>query len=192
MNRMNLILVLILAFAAVALGWPAQNSNPKVLIKTTKGDITVELYQAKAPITVNNFLTYVADKFYEGTIFHRVIPGFMIQGGGLTEEMHQKAARSAIKNEAGNGLKNLRGTLAMARTAVVNSATCQFFINLVDNPDLNHSDNTDEGFGYCVFGKVIDGMAVVDAIAQVPTGTRGGHRDVPREPVVILSAELLK
>jgi len=189
---MNLILVLILAFAAVALGWPAQNSNPKVLIKTTKGDITVELYQAKAPITVNNFLTYVADKFYEGTIFHRVIPGFMIQGGGLTEEMHQKAARSAIKNEAGNGLKNLRGTLAMARTAVVNSATCQFFINLVDNPDLNHSDNTDEGFGYCVFGKVIDGMAVVDAIAQVPTGTRGGHRDVPREPVVILSAELLK
>jgi len=166
-------------------------ANPKVLLKTSKGNITLELFPAKAPVTVKNFLSYVNDKFYNGTIFHRVIKGFMIQGGGLTEDMHQKAARPPIKNEAANGLKNVRGTVAMARSAVVDSATCQFFINLVDNPNLDHRDNTEEGFGYCVFGRVVAGMDVVDAIAESPTGTRRGHRDVPREPVVIISAEVV-
>jgi cyclophilin family peptidyl-prolyl cis-trans isomerase len=166
-------------------------ANPKVLLKTSKGNITLELFPAKAPVTVKNFLSYVNDKFYNGTIFHRVIKGFMIQGGGLTEDMHQKAARPPIKNEAANGLKNVRGAVAMARSAVVDSATCQFFINLVDNPNLDHRDNTEEGFGYCVFGRVVAGMDVVDAIAESPTGTRRGHRDVPREPVVIISAEVV-
>jgi cyclophilin family peptidyl-prolyl cis-trans isomerase len=166
-------------------------ANPKVLLKTSKGDITLELYPAKAPVTVKNFLSYVNDKFYNGTIFHRVIKGFMIQGGGLTEDMHQKAARPPIKNEAANGLKNVRGAVAMARSTVVDSATCQFFINLVDNPNLDHKDNTEEGFGYCVFGRVVAGMDVVDAIAEAPTGTRRGHRDVPREPIVIISAEVV-
>lgn len=166
-------------------------ANPKVLLKTSKGDITLELFPAKAPVTVKNFLSYVNDKFYNGTIFQRVIKGFMIQGGGLTEDMHQKAARPPVKNEAGNGLKNIRGAVAMARSTVVDSATCQFFINLVDNPNLDHRDNTEEGFGYCVFGRVVAGMDVVDAIAEAPTGTRRGHRDVPREPVVIISAEVV-
>jgi cyclophilin family peptidyl-prolyl cis-trans isomerase len=163
----------------------------KVLMKTSKGDITIELYPAKAPITVKNFLSYVKDKFFDGTIFHRVIPNFMIQGGGMTPEMHEKPANPPIKNEAGNGLKNARGTLAMARTGVVDSATCQFFINLKDNGFLDHKDNSAEGFGYCVFGKVVAGMDVVDAIAKVKTGGKRGHDDVPFEPVTILSVEVL-
>ena len=162
----------------------------RVLMKTTKGDITIELYAAKAPITVKNFLSYVKDKFYDGTIFHRVMSGFMIQGGGMTPDMHEKESKPPIKNEATNGLANDRGTIAMARTSEVDSATCQFFINLVNN-NLNHEDNTPEHFGYCVFGKVVAGMEVVDAIAKVPTGTRGMHRDVPREPVTILSVEIV-
>jgi cyclophilin family peptidyl-prolyl cis-trans isomerase len=162
----------------------------KVLMKTSKGDITIELYAAQAPITVKNFLSYVKSKFYEGTIFHRVMPGFMIQGGGLTADMHEKASKPSIKNEAANGLKNDRGTIAMARTSEVDSATCQFFINLVNN-NLNHQDNTPEHFGYCVFGKVVAGMEVVDAIAKVPTATKGMHGNVPREPVTILSVEVV-
>ena len=167
------------------------SANPKVLLKTSKGDITLELYPAKAPITVKNFLTYVNDKFYDGTIFHRVIPGFMIQGGGLTADMSEKANRPTIKNEAGNGLKNDRGTIAMARLPEPDTASSQFFINLVNN-NLNHKDDSVEGFGYCVFGKVISGMNVVDAIAQVPTGNKRGHASGPIEPVTLLSATVVK
>jgi cyclophilin family peptidyl-prolyl cis-trans isomerase len=170
----------------------APAANPKVLIKTSVGDITIELNPAKAPVTVKNFLTYVNDKFFDGTIFHRVMPGFMIQGGGMTADMHEKSANPPIKNEAGNGLKNDRGTIAMARTNIVDSATCQFFINLKDNVFLNHKDNTNEGFGYCVFGKVVAGMDVVDKIAKVPTGNKSIHQNVPLEPITILSAEVVK
>jgi len=163
----------------------------KILMKTSKGDITIELNAAKAPITVKNFLSYVKDGFFAGTIFHRVMPGFMIQGGGMTAEMHEKDSKPPIKNEAGNGLKNDRGTIAMARTGVVDSATCQFFINLVNNDGLNHKDNSQEGFGYCVFGKVVAGMDVVDAIAKVKTGNRPPHQNVPLEPITILSVEII-
>jgi peptidyl-prolyl cis-trans isomerase A (cyclophilin A) len=178
-----------LAGVALAMG-PA--ANPKVLFKTTKGDITIELYPAKAPITVKNILDYVNAKFYDGLIFHRVIPNFMIQCGGMDADMRQKSGNPAIKNEAGNGLKNTRGSVAMARTNVVDSATSQFFINLKDNAFLNHKDDTPEGFGYCVFGTVVAGMDVVDAIAKVPTGSRRGNGDVPIAPITILSATVVK
>lgn len=163
----------------------------KVLMKTSKGDITIELNAAKAPVTVKNFLSYVKDGFYNGTIFHRVISGFMIQGGGVTAEMHEKNAKAPIKNEAGNGLKNLRGTIAMARTTDVDSATCQFFINHKDNAFLDHKNDTPDGFGYCVFGKVVAGMDAVDAIAKVKTGTKHGMENVPLETVAILSVEVI-
>jgi peptidyl-prolyl cis-trans isomerase A (cyclophilin A) len=166
-------------------------ANPKVLFKTTKGDITIELYPAQAPITVKNILAYVEVKFYDGLTFHRVIPGFMIQCGGLTAEMSSRAGNPPIKNEAGNGLKNTRGSVAMARTDIVDSATSQFFINLKDNAGLNHKNETPEGFGYCVFGKVVAGMDVVDAIAKVPTTSKRGHGDVPVEPITILSATVV-
>ncbi len=169
----------------------AEQSNPKVLMKTSKGDITVELYADKAPITVENFLSYVDEKFYDGTIFHRVIKEFMIQGGGLTEDFNEKPAKPPIKNEAANGLKNKRGTIAMARMPEINSATCQFFINHVDNSFLDHKDNTPEGFGYAVFGKVTEGMDVVDAIANVKTMAKHGMRDVPRETISIISVRRL-
>lgn len=156
-----------------------------VVFATSMGDITIELNPDKAPITVENFLEYVDAHFYDGTIFHRVIPGFMIQGGGLTPEMKQKQNRPPIENEADNGLKNERGTVSMARTQDVNSATSQFFINLADNTFLNHGVR---GFGYAVFGKVTEGMDIVDKIAQAPTGNIGMHRDVPVEPVIIKSA----
>jgi len=167
-------------------------ANPKVLFKTSQGDITIELYPAKAPVTVQNVLDYVEAKFYDGLIFHRVIPNFMIQCGGMDAEMRQKSGNPAIKNEAGNGLKNTRGSVAMARTNIVDSATSQFFINLKDNAFLNHKDNTPEGFGYCVFGKVVAGMEVVDAIAKVPTVNKRGHGDVPLAPITILSATVVK
>jgi cyclophilin family peptidyl-prolyl cis-trans isomerase len=170
--------------ASVAL----QAANPLVLLKTSKGDITIELFQDQAPISAKNFLSYVDEKFYDGTVFHRVIKGFMIQGGGMTADMHEKSAKPPIKNEAGNGLKNKRGTLAMARTPEIDSATCQFFINLVDNTFLDHQQGGPDKFGYAVFGKVVAGMDVVDAITAVPTGAKGMHRDVPREPVTLLSA----
>ncbi len=156
-----------------------------VILTTTHGDITIELFEDDAPITVENFLTYVDEGFFDGTIFHRVIPGFMIQGGGLTEGLQEKSSHSPIKNEAGNGRINTRGTLAMARTQVVDSATAQFFINLSDNAFLDH---TPLNFGYAVFGQVTDGMDVVDTIAAVPTGHRGMHADVPTETVSIESA----
>lgn len=159
----------------------------KVLIKTNKGDITIALDAAKAPLTVANFLQYVDDGFYAGTIFHRVIDGFMIQGGGFTRDMVQKPTRSPVKNEAANGLKNKRGTIAMARTSVVDSATAQFFINVVDNGFLDFRSPTPQGFGYCVFGEVVDGMDAVDAIRTVKTGRSGYMTDVPVEPVEIIS-----
>lgn len=159
-------------------------ANPKVLLKTTKGDITIELYPAKAPVTVKNILDYVNDKFYDGLIFHRVIPGFMIQCGGLTAEMSSKSGKAPIKNESGNGLSNSRGSVAMARTQDLDSATSQFYINLVNNYNLDEMK-------YCVFGKVVAGMDVVDAIAKVPTGNKRGHQNVPLEPVTILTAEVI-
>ena len=149
------------------------------------GTITLELDEAKAPLTVANFVQYAKDGFYDGTIFHRVIDGFMIQGGGFTKDMNQKDTREAIRNEAMNGLKNDRGTIAMARTSVVDSATSQFFINLVDNDFLNFQNPTPQGFGYAVFGKVTDGMDVVDAIGKVRTGNVGYFQNVPAETVTI-------
>ena len=164
---------------------PQEGTPPVVIIKTSKGDITVKLDAEKAPITVENFLAYVDSGHYANTIFHRVIPNFMIQGGGFTPDMAQKPTRDAIKNEAQNGLKNKRGTIAMARTQVIDSATSQFFINVVDNEFLNFRAPNPSGFGYCVFGEVTDGMDVVDAIRAVQTGRSGPHSDVPVEPVVI-------
>jgi cyclophilin family peptidyl-prolyl cis-trans isomerase len=160
--------------------------NPTVVMSTSLGKVTVELLADRAPVTVQNFLAYVDDGFFDGTIFHRVIPGFMVQGGGFGPDMRQKATRAPIKNEADNGVKNSRGTLAMARTSDVNSATAQFFVNLVDNGFLDHGGRD---FGYAVFGRVTAGMDVVDAIAKVKTGRNGPHGDVPVEPVVIQSVK---
>ncbi len=165
----------------------AAQANPKVLMKTSKGDITIELYLKKAPITVNNFLAYVDEERYDGLIFHRVIKGFMIQGGGYDADFHKKATKPPIKNEATNRLKNKKGTIAMGRLPEVHSASNQFYINHVDNPGLNHRDNTPEGFGYCVFGKVIKGMDVVDAIANTPVTTKRGFQNVPSETITIIS-----
>ena len=156
-----------------------------VTIKTSKGDITLELFEDKAPETVKNFLDYARSGHYNGTIFHRVINGFMIQGGGFDESFTQKETGNAIKNEAGNRLSNKSGTIAMARTSEVNSATNQFFINVSDNDFLDHKDKTPQGFGYCVFGQVTEGMDVVNKIKEVETGNRGMHGDVPLENVVI-------
>ncbi len=166
--------------------------NPVVLMKTSLGNIKIELWPDKAPETVKNFLAYVNDGFYNGTIFHRVIGNFMIQGGGFTPDMAQKPTMAPVKNEARSDVGNERGTIAMARTMVVDSATAQFFINVVDNPSLNHMDNTAPGYGYAVFGKVIDGMDVVDKIKDVATVTRGPFQNVPVTPVVIESATVEK
>ena len=164
-----------------------QAAKPVVVMETSKGTIKIELWPRKTPMTVKNFLRYTDEKFYDKTIFHRVIKGFMIQGGGFTADMKQKATHDPIKNEASAELKNLRGTIAMARTGIVDSATSQFFINHADNKFLNHRDKTPRGYGYCVFGKVIEGMKVVDAIAAVRTGTQAGMANVPVETVTILS-----
>ena len=157
----------------------------KATIETDLGTIELELDEKKAPVTVKNFADYAKGGHYDGTIFHRVINGFMIQGGGFTHDMQQKETKAPIRNEAMNGLKNARGTIAMARTMVVDSATSQFFINLVDNGFLDFRNPTPQGFGYAVFGKVTKGMEVVDKIAKVQTGNRGMHQDVPVKPVVI-------
>ena len=167
--------------------------NPKVKMTTSKGDVIIELYADKAPVTVENFLRYVNDGAYNGTIFHRVIKGFMNQGGGFTPDLQKRPAKyPPIRNEADNGLKNKRGTIAMARTSDPNSATNQFFINTVDNDFLNFRDKSLQGWGYTVFGKVTEGMDVVDSIAAVKTGPRGPFRsDVPLETIEIKSIELL-
>jgi peptidyl-prolyl cis-trans isomerase B (cyclophilin B) len=165
---------------------PTEGENPMVIMKTSKGDIKLKLFADQAPISVKNFLAYVDSGHYEGTIFHRVIPNFMIQGGGFTADMQQKPTLAPIKNEAQNGLLNKRGTVAMARTGVIDSATSQFFINVVDNAFLNFRSPDMQGFGYCVFAEVVEGMEVVDAIRGVPTGRSGPHSDVPTEAVEII------
>jgi peptidyl-prolyl cis-trans isomerase B (cyclophilin B) len=169
----------------------ADSGKPVVRLETTKGNIVLELDREKAPKTVDNFLSLVESGFYEGTIFHRVIKGFMIQGGGLTENMTQKPTGVPIPNEADNSLKNVRGSIAMARTQDPHSATSQFFINTVDNAFLNHSSKTLSGWGYCVFGRVVEGMDVVDAIESSPTTTYGMYTDVPSEPIVINKASVV-
>ena len=162
-----------------------------VKLQTTMGDITLELDNEKAPKTVENFLQYVKDGFFDGTIFHRVIDGFMIQGGGFEPDMTQKPTRGMLENEAANGLKNDAYTVAMARTPNPHSATAQFFINVSNNSFLNHSSPTPQGFGYAVFGKVVEGKEVVDAMKKVRTGSRAGHQDVPVEDIVITKAEIV-
>ncbi len=164
-------------------------SNPQVVFHTSKGDIVIELESAKAPKTVENFLAYTRSGHFDGTVFHRVMPGFVIQGGGFTADMKQKPTKAGIENEAKNGLKNVRGSLSMARTPDPNSATSQFFVNLVDNKGLDPSPDRDP-WGYAVFGRVVEGMDVVDAIAKVPTGNRGPHQNVPVDPIVITKAEI--
>ena len=170
--------------AAPAPATPAPG-NPVVVVSTSLGDITLELFKDRAPVSVENFLRYAQEGFYEGTIFHRVKADFMIQGGGFTPEMFEKPTRPPIQNEATNGLKNARGTLAMARTRVLRSATSQFYINVVDNRRLDHTGYSPDEFGYAVFGRVLSGMDVVDKIAAVPTTTKSEMDDVPATPVLI-------
>ncbi len=177
---------LLMATASAETKQQTANKPAVVVLSTTLGDITLELYPDKAPITVKNFLSYVDSGFYSDTVFHRVIPGFMIQGGGFTEDMNQKKTQAPIKNEANNGLRNTIGSIAMARTQVVDSATAQFFINLKDNSFLDHGVRD---YGYAVFGKVIKGMEIVDTIAAVHTGRKGMHQNVPLEPVIIKTAK---
>jgi peptidyl-prolyl cis-trans isomerase B (cyclophilin B) len=170
----------------------AERSHPLVKLETSMGDITLELYPDKAPVTVANFLDYVKSGFYNGTIFHRVISGFMIQGGGLDAQMQEKTTRAPIKNEADNGLTNDAYTVAMARTSAPHSATAQFFINVANNAFLNHKGQTPQGWGYAVFGKVIKGQEVVDKIKAVATTNRGPHENVPQEPVTIIKATVVQ
>lgn len=171
---------------------PPSAEPVRVLLSTSEGDIELALFPDRAPETVSNFVQYVEDGHYAGTVFHRVINGFMIQGGGFDEKLNQRPTRAAIKNEAANGLKNKRGTIAMARTPMVDSATSQFFINVVDNAFLDYRAPTPQGFGYCVFGEVTKGMDVVDAIKAVPTGNKKGMGDVPNEDIVIREARILE
>lgn len=192
---LKLIALCFIGLAMVAAGAAKAADNPMVAIETSMGTIKVELFADKAPITVKNFLSYTDDKFYDGTIFHRVIgkenggKDFMVQGGGMLPGMKEKPTKEQIKNEATNGVSNDRGTLAMARTGVVDSATSQFFINVADNKFLNHSRPDTAGFGYCAFGRVIEGMDIVDKIKAVKTGQKGGHGDVPVEDVMIISVK---
>jgi len=162
-----------------------------VKLETSMGDITLELNLEAAPITSKNFLDYVESGFYTGTIFHRVISGFMVQGGGMDSDMQQKSANASITNEANNGLTNDIGTVAMARTSDPHSASAQFFVNVKDNAFLNHSGESQSGWGYCVFAKVIDGMETVKQMEAVATGSQGGHQDVPKEPIAIISASVV-
>jgi peptidyl-prolyl cis-trans isomerase A (cyclophilin A) len=179
-----------LLFGGIASASGKTEKNPVVLMKTSMGNVKIELFLKEAPITVQNFLIYVKDGYYRDTIFHRVIPSFMIQGGGFTAEMKMKQAGRPIKNESSNSLKNDRGTVAMARTANPDSATSQFFINVVNNDGLNRP--LPDGYGYAVFGKVIEGMDVVNRIAAVKTGMRMGFQDVPQTPVVIKSIDIVE
>jgi len=180
-----------------ATAWSTENHTKgagmvTVHMDTSKGLVTLELDADKAPQTVGNFVEYAKAGFFDGTIFHRVIPGFMIQGGGFDADMKQKSTRAPIKNEANNGLKNVTGSIAMARTSDPHSATAQFFINVKDNSFLDHTAPTPQGWGYCVFGKVVDGMDVMNAIEGVTTGNRGGHQDVPVEAVIINSVKIIE
>ena len=191
----NIVLALMLLLTTTysfATGNKMSDTQTKVKLTTSLGDIVIQLNAEKAPISTENFLTYVKEGFYNGTIFHRVMPGFMAQGGGFDVDLNQKAVHGSIKNEADNGLKNTRGTLAMARTPDPDSATAQFFINYKDNSFLNYSSPTPNGWGYAVFAEVIEGMEVVDAMSDAPTGNRGGHQDVPKENIVIEKAEIIE
>jgi len=186
---MMLILTTTLSFATEK---PMSDTASKVKLTTSLGDVIIQLNTEKAPISSANFLTYVNEGFYNGTIFHRIIPGFMAQGGGFDTDFNQKAVHDPIKNEADNGLPNKRGTLAMARTNAPDSATAQFFINYKDNAFLNHTSPTASGWGYAVFAEVIEGMDIIDAMAKEATGNRGGHQDVPKTDIIIEKAEILK
>ena len=186
---LKLVVSSVLALASIS--GLAQNA-PKVEMKTNMGEIVIEVYPDKAPLSADNFLKYVKDGFYNGTIFHRIINGFMVQGGGFDKSMKEKTTRAPIQNEAKNGLKNQTYTIAMARTADPHSASAQFFINVKDNAFLNHSGENMHGWGYCVFGEVIEGQEVVDAMKVVPTGRFGGHDDVPKEAILIESAVMLE
>ncbi|NOX93106.1 MAG: peptidyl-prolyl cis-trans isomerase [Gammaproteobacteria bacterium] len=186
MNALTRLTLLCALFVLPFIQANADEQHPRVRITTTQGDIVLELDREKAPKSVENFLDYVQEGFYDGTIFHRVIDGFMVQGGGFTQDFQKKPARAPVENEANNGLKNLKGTVAMARTNAPHSATAQFFINVADNGFLDHTSPTSRGWGYAVFGKVIAGMDVVDKIRKTPTGSGGPFRsDVPRTPVII-------
>jgi len=193
---MRVLVLSIMLLLTTTLSFAKENNmsdtQSKVKLTTSLGEIIIQLNTEKAPVSSANFLTYVNEGFYNGTIFHRVIPDFMAQGGGFDTGFNQKAVHAPIKNEANNGLTNRRGTLAMARTNDPNSATAQFFINLKDNSFLNHTSQTSSGWGYAVFGEVIQGMDVVDAMAKQATGNRGGHQDVPKTDIVIEKAEVIK
>ena len=193
---MRTLILSMMLFLTSTLSFATENNmsdtQTKVKLTTTLGEIIIQLNTEKAPVSSANFLTYVNEGFYNGTIFHRVIPDFMAQGGGFDTSFNQKAVHAPIKNEANNGLTNSRGTLAMARTNDPNSATAQFFINYKDNSFLNHTSPTPSGWGYAVFGEVIEGMDVVDAMAKQATGNRGGHQDVPKTDIVIEKAEVVK
>jgi len=183
--KMIIIVTLVSLVLAMGAGMVYGKDNPVIVMETSEGTMEIELYEKEAPITVQNFLWYVDNEFLDGLIFHRVMKGFMIQGGGFTVDMKKKAGNPPIENEAANGLKNDKYTLAMARTGAVHSATSQFFINAKDNDFLNYTASTQSGFGYCVFGKVIKGTDTVDVIESVPTGSKNGMDDVPKTPVVI-------
>jgi len=192
---MRPLMLALLFLLTTTLSFAKENPMPessKVKLTTSLGVITIQLNSEKAPVSAANFLAYVKEGFYNGTIFHRVIPDFMAQGGGFDTSFTQKAVHAPIKNEANNGLLNKRGSLAMARTNVPDSATGQFFINLKDNTFLNHTSPTPSGWGYAVFGEVHEGMDVVDAMAKVPTGNRGGHQDVPKTDIVLEKAEVVE
>ena len=193
---MRNILVFLMLFSFSTLSFATENkmsdTQTKVKLTTSLGAVVIQLDPAKAPVSAANFETYVKQGFYDGTIFHRVIPGFMAQGGGFDTSFSQKTTNAPIKNEADNGLKNKRGSIAMARTNDPNSATAQFFINYKDNSFLDHTSPTPSGWGYAVFGEVVEGMDVVDAMAKQPTGNRGGHQDVPKTDIVIEKAEIVE
>ena len=186
------LIALVAANLLVAYSINAEEQKTMIAMTTSMGNITIELYPEQAPVSVENFLNYVNSDFFTDLVFHRVIPGFMIQGGGLNARLQDKPGNKPISNEADNGLLNNRGTIAMARTSSPHSATSQFFINLVDNDFLNHSEKSSRGWGYAVFGKVSSGMDVVDAIAKVATGNVGMHQNVPLKPVVIEKVEVIE
>ncbi len=193
---MRKVVLIMMLFLISTLSFAKENNmsdtQTKVKLTTTLGEIIIQLNTEKAPVSSANFLTYVNEGFYNGTIFHRIIPDFMAQGGGFDVKFDQKAVHGSIKNEANNGLKNTRGTLAMARTNDPHSATAQFFINYKDNSFLNHTSETSSGWGYAVFGEVIEGMDVVDAMAKEATSNRGGHENVPKTDIVIEKAEVVE
>ena len=191
MSLRSYLCILTIVLTSIALPFGSATAEETIMVRfsTTEGNIDIELYPEKAPLTVANFVEYVNAGFYDGLVFHRIIPGFVIQGGGMEPGMQRRATREPIANEADNGLKNLAGTLSMARTSDPHSATSQFFINLADNVPLDHTGKNSAGWGYAVFGKIISGADVVEVIAAAPTGNVGQHRDVPTQDIQIIKAE---